>query len=316
LIKLLKCNKLFEGFERKLALQDSQFRNQFLSSYPELNETLLSRKDNEINDLSELVRISKKLSEHDINLLLIKSSGEFPFESSNIDCLIKPEKIALTSKILRHEGYHEMLIAREPHKFLFRKISNPKELPLHIHTKVEWEAIEFADPEGLRKRSRPFYLPESGLIIPSVEDSVLITIAHYFFEDHEAKIFDLLKLQKLKNEKSLDWKFMLGQAKKFCWSDAFLLNVYLIDYMSKELFGEEVFENPLVEGLGGSQSFFSKFINLESNGVLRIPYSVSALYFLKKIMKNPELKFSSKFNQVSYVCKDLLHRNIIGYIEI
>ncbi len=40
LVKTLKCNKLFESFEKRFMQQDSDFRNQFLSSFPKLNETL------------------------------------------------------------------------------------------------------------------------------------------------------------------------------------------------------------------------------------------------------------------------------------
>lgn len=312
LIWILKKNKLFTKFSKKLDSQ-TEFRDEFLAKFKKIKLLNQDLKDFQTRDLSEFVRISKKLSKQDIHLLLIKSAGEFPHESSNIDCLIKPDKLASTVHILSEEGYYELLNSREPHKFLFRKKQAPKELPLHIHTRVEWEAVEFADPQNLRDRARDFMDNETGALVPSVEDAILITIAHYFFEDHEIKLYDLLKLWSLVNKENTDWGYIFRQAEKLRWNDALTLNLNLINRMSTCCFRRNMFEQSAEKNTSISPSWVSKIITFDSNGLLRIPYGVSALFFLRKVLRNPEIAFPEKSQQIIYVLSDLLRRRIIGY---
>lgn len=315
LIVTLKKSKTLTKFTKKLDTQP-QFKAKFLAAYPKLSQFITETKLRQQRDLAEFLRISQLLSRQDIHLLLIKSAGEFPHESSNFDCLIKPEKLAACASTLHQEGYEEMLNTREPHKFLFRKTHNLKELPLHIHTRVEWEAAEFADAATLRSRSRPFLNAETGALVPSVEDSMLITVAHYFFEDHEIKLYDLLKLWGLSNERCLDWEYMLGQATRLGWSDALALNVGLLNRMGTCCFGQPLFpEAPKLEN-SKQADWASKTIKFDSYGSLQIPYGVSALFFLRKVFRNPQISFAQKSQHVDYVLSDILRRRVIGYMEV
>ena len=315
LIQILIRNKVFSKFTKKLETQPN-FAQRFFSVYPALNRLNEELKKRQIDELDEFIRISKRLAAQGVNLLLIKSAGEFPHESSNFDCLIKTEKLALCDRILREEGYRELTLTREPHKYLYRKIASPKKLPLHIHTRVEWEAAEFADSQKLIRRARPFLNEDTGALVPSIEDSILITIAHYFFEDHEIKLYDLLKVSALSKECDPDWDYMFNETEELGWSDAFALNLRLLNWMSVCWFAKKTF--PELEKLEASiqDKLALKTIKFDSLGMVNIPYGVSALFFLRKVFRNSSFSFYQKTQHVEYVFSDILRRRIIGYIEI
>ncbi len=290
LIQILIRNKVLSKFTKKLETQ-TNFAQRFFSAYPALNRLNEEIKKRQIVELDEFIRISKRLATQGVNLLLIKSDGDFPHESSNFDCLIKTEKLSLCDQILREEGYQELTWTREPHKYLYRKIASPKKLPLHIHTKVEWEAAEFAESKKLIQRARPFLNEDSGALVPSIEDSILITIAHYFFEDHEIKLYDLLKVLALSKESDPDWDYMFNETAELGWSDAFSLNLRLLNWMSACWFAEKAF--PELKKLKASrqEQWVIKTTKFDSFGMVNIPYGVSALFFLRKVFRNSSFSF-------------------------
>ena len=199
---------------------------------------------------------------------------------------------------------------------MYRKIATPRELPLHIHTRVEWEAAEFADAQILRKRARPFINKETGALVPSVEDSMLITVAHYFFEDHEIKVYDLLKLMGLSRDGKPDWNYMFNEAAELGWGDAFALNMQLLNRMSVCCFGQKAFPESINPDISREAKFVFKTITFDSVGKFNIPYGVSALFFLHKIFRSPNFSFYQKCRHVDYVLSDILRRRVIGYMEV
>ncbi len=315
LTKIIRKNKVFRKLDEKLSKQPN-LKKEFQSRYPKLLKTINELKVYQDKELAEFVKISSKLSSLNIHLLLIKSCGEFPFESSNIDCLVKPDNVAETLRVLGEEGYKEYPAVREPHKFLFRKVSSPKEVPLHIHTKVEWEAVEFADEQDLMNRARPFLDKQVGALVPSIEDALLITIAHYFFEDHEVKINDLLKLLSLIDQGKPNWKYILNQAAKIGWDEALFLNMKMINKVGFQYFGLRLFPETVIEQGFGSSSFFTRIIKLRPEGTLDIPYGVSALYFFRRIAQNRSCSVFEKTKRLVYACSDILRRRTVGYLDI
>jgi len=311
LTKILVKNKILRKFTKELT-KEAEFKRDFMVIFTKLNQLSIEQEAIQANDLKEFIRISKKLSQQNVHLLLIKSTGEFPYESSNIDCLIESDKLAITTKVLQEEDYEEYPTVREPHKFLFRKKHSPKELPLHIHTRVEWEAIEFANKENLLSRARFFLNEETGALVPSIEDSILITIAHYFFEDHEIKICDLLKLCCIAKEQKIDWDYIITQAQKLGWESALFLNLRMLNEMSKKYFGMQLFPSFSNKSVLNISSIFLK---ANSYGVFKIPYAISASFFIQKILKNVDYSFNEKSRQIVYVFSDVIGRKILGYDE-
>jgi hypothetical protein len=312
LIKILKINKLLTKFPKAIEAKPTT-KQELCNKYPLLEKTLTDAQTKQTTELNEFTRISQKLAQNNIHLLLIKSEGTFPHESSNFDCLIPPHQVPATTKILMLEGYRELPLAREPHKYLFRKTAHPRELPLHIHTRVEWEAVEFAEADNLRRRSRPLQDADCGALTPSIEDAVLITIAHYFFEDHEIKLYDLLKLQKLLAEGKVDWRYIGREAERLSWGDALALNVDLLNRMSAHFFDQKLIKNAQMQI--PQRGVFTKAVSFAPEGPLKIPYLVSATFFLRKVMRNPDCVFTEKSHQVIYVFSDILRRMSIGYME-
>ncbi len=311
LVKILVRNKILRKVDRKLR-EEPQLRKSFLSRFNTLNKLIIQQEGAQEKEFNEFIRISQKLAKQNIHLLLIKSTGEFPHESSNIDCLIESEKLAATIQVLEEEGYQEYPSVREPHKFLFRKKNASKELPLHIHTRVEWEAIDFANLENLRGRARFLPNKDTGALIPSVEDAILITIAHYFFEDHEIRINDLLNLCITAKDEQIDWNYVLSQAREIGWEDALLLNTKILNQMSSRYFGRDFLPNFGERFLNNS----SIFLRRNPYGVFEIPYAMSAGFFLQRVLTNSQYSLNEKFRQIVYVFSDVIGRKILGYDEL
>ena len=197
IVETLNHNKVALKFERKLE-RDPALKERFFEAFPSIKVFCHNLNTKIEQNSVAFNHIKRKFSENSIAFILIKSDGSFPYESDNIDVLIKPGMLGSVSKMLRNAGYTELSEIRERHKFLFRNKHAPEVLPLHIHTMVEWEGTEFIDSRDLWRTSRNS--DDNEFSVPSPENCILITAAHLFFEDHEIKLGDLSKIEFPKSE--------------------------------------------------------------------------------------------------------------------
>jgi len=313
-LETLRHNKVGMRFRKKLEL-DSMLEVKVFHAFPRVQVfcddiELKSKKDS-----IAFREIKRDFSENNIEFMLIKSDGSFPYESDNLDILIKPSMLRKVITLLKKAGYSELPIARERNKYLFRNTRTPEVLPLHIHTEVEWEE-RFLDSACLWNRSEGA-CNNGGFFVPSPEDCILITSAHLFFENHEVKIADLLKIASKFRNYSLDWDYMLGHAKRLHWNDAFCLAMLLVNLVHRDLCGKDMLQQNVLAKIEDTKpihlAFFQGILRSFSSGCtpINIPYSVSVLFFLLRVLRESDLSLVQRFKHIGRVVSNVLRERII-----
>ena len=162
----------------------------------ELAVTLAIEGEQELAGLrAEYKQVKETLASAGIQDVLIKSVGlapSFPYKSDNLDVLYKPQDIEQVKAILRDLGYVELKNVEEPYKYLFRKFHAGRSVSaIHVHAHVGW-MVSFLDEETLWRRCQ-VSLDDALVTVPAADDALLITLAHYFYEDKRVALLDVLK---------------------------------------------------------------------------------------------------------------------------
>ena len=193
----------------------------------------------------EWAKVKDEFTKADIESILIKSVGYFPYKSSNLDVLIKQSKRDKAESILIQMGYIQLHNVEEPFKTLFRKFKGLASVSvIHLHNKVAW-MNPFHDEELLWARYRKSD-KDDLLDIPSAEDSILILTAHWFYEDKEIKLSDILKVTTcLKN--NVDWRYLTSVAKKMGWLNGLYFGLLVQAFIEKHLYGKSFIQDKHLE---------------------------------------------------------------------
>ncbi len=159
--------------------------------------------------------------------VLIKSAGSFPYNTSNVDALVRRGAAGSAVRTLERLGYREISAAREPFKRLFRRVRDPHlGFPIHLHTAVGW-INRFLSDEQVLADSR------SGdgayVVYPSPDNVVLITTAHWLFEDKQLTLRDLWHVHRA-DALGADWERSRDRARRAGWGDGFdfALEIYRV----------------------------------------------------------------------------------------
>lgn len=312
LAETISRNKVAVELGKRIEM-DGVFKERFLAAFPRVKVLYQELNTKIARDSTAFSQMKDRFSEENIDFILIKSDGSFPYETDNIDVLIKPERLHEVAQLLENVGYSEVVQVREPHKFLFRKTRAHEELPLHIHTRVEWEGTQFINSYELWTRQK---ISEDcgGFLAPSPEDCILITAAHLFFENHEIKLADLLKIDSRIRNYDLDWNYMFNHVRKLHWDDAFLLTMLLANLVYKNLYGRNMLQQQVparIEEVNNHWNhLFLKTIKPSSSEVipLKIPYSIAVLFFLRRIIGDSSLSVTERLQRTAWIAYDVTKR--------
>ncbi len=245
---------------------------------------------------NEFERVRTAFIDREIRTVLIKSTGlypAFPYWSSNLDVLVSPGRGDDARKLLHKLGYAELLNTEEPSKFLFRRFGGDGfHYTFHLHETVGW-GVPFVDPESIWRFSRPS--PEDPeVIIPGAKESLLITLAHWFYEDKELTLWNMFltahALRNLDNPVGA----AAADAAKFGWKDGFYAALELFDRAWERLFGEPLNAGGSAETDRRSPERRDFTTRLLMNGAifsspvpLKIPFWTNKLVYYKKIFTDP-----------------------------
>ncbi len=315
-IKALSNNKLLVRFVSRLQ-QNSYLRDELNENFPNMRALFQCVENRMKTDSDEFKKISGMFFQNGIAFLLIKSDGSFPHESDNIDVLVKPEQLEDVIKILENAGYIELPKVRELNKYLFRQKSAFETLPLHIHTRVEWEGTQFVDTDELWQNSRMIN-DDKKFLAPSPEDCILITIAHLFFEDHEVKLYDLLKIHYQLENFKVDWAYMVRHSQRQCWDDVFVLTMLLLNQICRAIYNRDLIPSDVLSKLEGIDYVQNRLVKKIFNSgnfkmpPIKIPYFVSGLFFLGRIFKEPNRSLIMKTRHTVWVASEVAKLKING----
>ncbi len=199
----------------------------------------------------EWAKIRGEFLKAGIENMFIKSVGLFDYKSSNLDILIKQGKRSEAESILLGMGYVQLHNVEEPFKTLFRLYEGGKSYSvIHLHNKVAW-INPFHDEKLLW--SRYSNSSTDDLVdIPSPEDSILILTAHWFYEDKEITLSDIIKTSACLKRKDLDWNYMKAVAKRLGWLNGLYCGLLVQSFLERELYGASLIENERLEMMKAS----------------------------------------------------------------
>ncbi|MGC8827801.1 MAG: nucleotidyltransferase family protein, partial [Anaerolineae bacterium] len=184
----------------------------------------------------ELVR--QAWAEEGISAVFIKAAGllpSFPHTSDNLDVFIPPAKEDMARRLLRQLGYVELRSIEEPHKYLFKRFRFGEEVcAVHLHLRLEW-SVSFLHEERVWERRRPAP-DDAGLFIPSLEDALLITLAHALYENKCLKLGDVLRVSAFLGQEPLDWEYIWGTARSKGWEAGLAFALLAYDKLERELY--------------------------------------------------------------------------------
>lgn len=232
-LSLLKANKIPLVF----------IRHEVMNAFPEIFDSEKFRDEYEkekklyIYLRDEWSKVREEYEKSGVESMFIKSIGLFPYKSSNLDVLIKQDKRKKAESILRRMGYIQLHNVEEPYKTLFRTFKDGEPISaIHLHNKVAW-VNPFHNEELLwnRYRKSPF---DVLVNIPSQEDSLLILTAHWFYEDKELKLSDIINISNCLRKSNLDWDYMTGVARKMGWLNGFHFALLVHSLLEKGFFDE------------------------------------------------------------------------------
>jgi hypothetical protein len=192
--------------------------------------------------LDAYVEVARAWHAQDIDGVLIKSPGYFPYTSSNVDVLVATGRAHDACRVLESLGYAELLMVREPHKRLFRRVDRPHVgFPIHLHTAVAWINRFLTDDEVLDQSRRNH--DNALLLHPSADDVLLITTAHWLYEDKMLALRDLYHAAVAVNG-GVDWTAVRHRADGGGWRPGleFALALYRV---AAERFGAVSFRDAL-----------------------------------------------------------------------
>jgi hypothetical protein len=313
LVETLRRNKVTVEFESNLNRLGAS--RQFFERYPKIRVFCQNVNAAVQKDLAQFHRIEDEFAKDNIVFILIKSDGPFPCETDNLDILVRTNEFAQVLRLLEKLGYFELPQVREKHKFLFRQTKAYAELPIHVHTRVEWEGEQFMNTEDLWSRCR-IVRKNRGYHVPSLEDCILVTIAHLFFENHEIGLGDLLKLDACIRSHDTDWDYVFNHAHRLGWSNALYLTLLLANKSYAFLFSSNLLPrgvlSRIVESTRRCDRIMLKTVKPTRRDLtpLAIPYAVPAFYFVRKVMRSSGLGLSERLQNIDFVAADVMKRKI------
>ena len=241
-----------------------------------------------------------------ISSLMIKSAGNypsFPYNSDNLDLLVRPEHGQAARDVLRRLGYVELRNIEEPFKYLFRKFVGGRCVSaIHVHEQVAWEVV-FIDNDALWRRMRP--ADDDPLVnVPSPEDAIVINLAHACYENKRLFFNDLLRVRHALESLNgaMDWAYMERTAAARGWLDGLAFMVLLYAHLEPALFGSSLVADAQVarfaEVLRAEPALQRRLDRLRSASEVDLPLPLGFWFckrlYYRKILADPRRSLTQR----------------------
>jgi len=252
---------------------------------------------------SEYVIVRNRWAEQNIPCITLKSGGSFlpfPYTSDNLDILIHKEDEAAARATLVQLGYLELKNLEEPQKFLFRKFHAGEIVSdIHLHTRIGW-GVGFMDEDELWRKA-VVSPDDAAVMIPSPEDTVLITLAHSFYENKCLRLADLIKVSEC-FQGVFNWDYIKETAAHAGWLDGLSFSLALCAYLEETILGKALVPQNIVDDclsqLAKSPLLNNYFNRLKERTPVVLPFTVSFIFskllFYRKIMQDPRFSLGKR----------------------
>ena len=160
-----------------------------------------------------IMDILEVFTKHNLSYILFKCEHIFAGKNKNLDILFESNRdYRKAARLLKEINFKVQLSEKiEKYKTMYCGIINDIMYSIHLHREVAWHGIIALNKNLIFQRKKTINL---HIIIPSIEDSVLIHAAHILFEnfkvtDKEEYYFNLLD--------TCDYNYIKTQARKNNW---------------------------------------------------------------------------------------------------
>jgi len=249
----------------------------------------------------EYLLVREALAASGIQDVLIKAVGiapSLPYTSDNLDTLVAREHGPQARRVLLELGYVELKNVEEPHKFLFRKFHAGGSISaIHLHEFVGW-GTGFLSDEQVLAHARP--APDDpALTIPSLEDALLITMAHAFYEDKAIKLGDLWKVMHVLRQGALDWDAIYDLVRRRGWADGLDTCIALWAGLERAAYGTDSFPGGVREAArdqmpGSAREYVERRLAEETRFPCRVSFRFSKRLYYGKVLADRELTAGQK----------------------
>ncbi len=152
----------------------------------------------------EIKKIIKLFSQKKLSYVLFKCEHIFDGQNKNLDILFETNHdYQKASTLLKKEGYVLFLPEKlEKFKEMYVKFDNVV-TAIHLHRKIAWHGVEAIKKKSVFRDSRAL---DSHIIVPSLEDQLLIHATHVLFENFAISERERKYVNFVKINKEIDWK--------------------------------------------------------------------------------------------------------------
>jgi thymidylate kinase len=270
---------------------------------------------------AEFERIRVCLAGAGIETMVFKSAGgapSFQYLTSNLDVLVPDGRARAARRLLVDLGYVELLNIEEPQKFLFRRFpGDGTSLAFHLHEVVGW-GVPFLDNRPVWAHAR-HPVDDPAILIPGPSEALLITLAHWFYEDKALSLGNLfLTAQALRSmEEALGEP--ASHARRRGWEEGFWGGLCVFDEAWKRLFGEVFLSGEQRSELDRAPARYAVVRNRllplvrygEHDVAAAMPFRASKGAYYRKVMRdrgrNPERKLLDVFDTLLWAVRWKLH---------
>lgn len=170
--------------------------------------------------MKSLPQAKKKLTINTINLFASYKINALPMklysDDDDVDIvIINKDQYKDASRILLSNAWfikNNKSKLRERDKNFFKHKNVP--YVIHLHKAFSWNTVPYLDSKKLWERRRMIF----GILIPSIEDELLIIAAHSLFENQYIKKEEIIYGRELLENK-YDLDYMENHAKSFNWEN-------------------------------------------------------------------------------------------------
>jgi len=268
-------------------------------------EALQAERDEFNVHREEFERIRADFELHGIRAMLFKSTGldpSFPHMSSNLDVLLEKGKADMGRRRLWALGYVELVNVEEPLKFLFRKFSGDgTRFTFHLHEAVGW-GVPFLDLDVVWNGARAA-VDDPVITIPGVEEALLVTLAHWFYEDKTLTLQNVfLTADALRNLPDGGFKSAAAHAQRRGWLEGFYGALQIFDRSWRVCFGEDGLDEAMraavddgVRSCGAAMKSLLRSVEYREGYPATEPFLTNKVVYYQKIFADSRRSFGQQF---------------------
>ena len=256
-----------------------------------------------------------------VRTMVFKSTGALPsfhYLSSNLDILVPERSAGVVRKVLTELGYVELLNVEEPRKFLFRRFpGDGSTFAFHLHEVVGW-GVPFLDNRAVWSNARAAG-DDPDILIPGPSEALLVTLAHWFYEDKALSLGNLLLTANALRTMEEALAEPAAHARRRGWEEGFWGALSIFDEAWKRLYDETLLSTDQREELDRAPVRYAEVrarlmpqvLYGEHDVPATIPFKTNKVVYYRKVMRDQgrpiERKVADVFDTLLWAVRWKLH---------